>query len=580
MTKYLRLVKFLSKFKADVAGKVAIGLLFVACGFFQAFMVAVAVDIVFEKQSFESIIPYLTGALAAILLKAFISRYNEGYTKKMAAKVKGYIREQLLDKLMQMGPAYQNNRRSGNVQSLITDGVESFEAFLINYVPQTAVVFISVSVFVCFISTMDLSVGLIIFAAAVLSIIVPHFFMPAVSRVMIEYWQAYAHLNAQYIEAMQGMDTLKAFHASKKTMKGLEEDANNFADESIRNTGMSLADSALIILLSAVGTSVSVALAAWHAATGTLSVQNLLIILFLAGECMRPLADLNLYWHSSYLGFSVADQLYAVLDAPIVLKQSEESNSRLILKTSPEIEFKNVTFSYTEDVEPALSTVNLNIEAGKMTAIVGKSGSGKSTIVNLLLRFYDVTYGTVCIDGVDIRDFTLDYLRNQIAVVFQDTYLFYGTIRENLLMAKPFATQEEIVAAAQAANAHSFIQALPEGYDTMVGERGTTLSGGEKQRIAIARAILKDTPILIFDEATSSVDVESERLIQKAMTNLMLNRTTIVIAHRLSTIENADKIYVLNKGHVCEYGTHSDLIERDHEYAHLVHTQQRAGSIG
>jgi ABC-type multidrug transport system fused ATPase/permease subunit len=579
MAKYLRLIKFLKNFKKDVAGKIAIGLFSSAFGFFQAFMIASAIDSVFKNNTFDSILPYLVGALTAILMRSLISRYHEGYTKKMAAKVKGHIRAKLLDKIMQMGPAYQNNKRSGNVQSLITDGVESFEAFLINYVPQTAIVFISVTAVITIISFMDLSVGLLIFASAVLSIIIPHFFMKAVSRVMIKYWKSYAHLNAQYIETMQGMNTLKAFHASKKKMHQLESDANDFADESVHNTGISLADSALIILLTAVGTSISVALAAWHTANGTLPLQYLLIILFLAGECMRPLSDLNTYWHSSYLGFSVADQLYAVLDAPITIKESEGNIDQSKSNKLPKMEFKNVSFSYSEDAELALSNVNMGIKAGKTVAIVGRSGSGKSTMVNLLLRFFDVNSGEIYIDDIDIRDYNLSYLRDQIAVVFQDTYLFYGTVEKNLLMAKPDATKEEIVAATKAANAHSFIEKLPNGYNTVVGERGATLSGGEKQRIAIARAILKDAPVLVLDEATSNVDVESERLIQKAMTNLTRNRTTVIIAHRLSTIENADKIYVLNKGNVTERGTHSVLINNDGEYANLVRTQQNAGGI-
>jgi ABC-type multidrug transport system fused ATPase/permease subunit len=279
------------------------------------------------------------------------------------------------------------------------------------------------------------------------------------------------------------------------------------------------------------------------------------------------------------LGFSVADQLYAVLDAPITIKESEGNIDQSKSNKLPKMEFKNVSFSYSEDAELALSNVNMGIKAGKTVAIVGRSGSGKSTMVNLLLRFFDVNSGEIYIDDIDIRDYNLSYLRDQIAVVFQDTYLFYGTVEKNLLMAKPDATKEEIVAATKAANAHSFIEKLPNGYNTVVGERGATLSGGEKQRIAIARAILKDAPVLVLDEATSNVDVESERLIQKAMTNLTRNRTTVIIAHRLSTIENADKIYVLNKGNVTERGTHSVLINNDGEYANLVRTQQNAGGI-
>lgn len=580
MSKYLRLVGFLKDLKPDVAGKVLIGLLNASANFFQAFMIAKAVSAVFAMSAIGGILPYLGGILFAIIARALLLRLQESYTKHMAAKVKGSIRGTLLDKLMQMGPAYQNDKRSGNVQSLITDGVESLEAFLVNYIPQTAVVLISVSVVICYICTMDFAVGILILAAAVLSILIPHFFMPSISRVMIEYWQDYAHLNAQYIEAMQGMNTLKAFHASRKTLHRLKQDSDTFARSSIRNTGISLADSALITLFSVVGTSVSVVLAAWHTALGTLPVEGLLIILFLAGECMRPLSELNSYWHASYLGFSVAEQLYAVLDAPILLVQPSQEKQCQLTKNPPGVELQNVTFRYGEDTQPALRDVNLFVAPGETVAIVGKSGSGKSTIVNLLLRFFDVSSGCICIDATDVRDYTLTYLRQQIAVVFQDTYLFYGTVEENLRMAKPTASGDEIIAAAKAANAHGFIEALPEGYKTIVGERGATLSGGERQRIAIARAILKDAPILVLDEATSNVDVASEQMIQDALANLMQNRTTIIIAHRLSTIAATKKIFVLAEGHLCEQGTHIELVKQNGEYANLVRIQQSAGRVG
>lgn len=579
--KYIRLVGFLRDFKLIVAGKVLIGLLNAGTGFLLAFMVARAVNAVFNQQPFAALTPYLAGALTAILLRAFLSRYHEGYTKKMSAKVKGSIRGTLLDKLMQMGPAYQNDKRSGNVQSLISDGVESLEAFLVNYIPQTVVVLISVSMVIVYICTLDPLVGLLILASALLSVLVPHVFMPAVNRVMIEYWQDYAHLNAQYIEAIQGMSTLKAFHAGKATLARLKQDSDRFAQSSIRNTGLSLADSGLITLFSVIGTSVSVALAAWHTATGDLSPTHLLIILFLAGECMKPLSDLNTYWHASYLGFSVAKQLYAVLDAPLHPARSPQSSGAVVPRKTPlSVQLDGVTFRYSEDARDALDGVTLNIAPGETVAIVGKSGSGKSTIVNLLLRYFDVDEGAVSIDGQDIRRFSPEYLRSLVAVVFQDTYLFYGTVAENLRMAKPDASEEEMVAAAKAAGAHAFITGLPRSYDTLVGERGATLSGGERQRIAIARAILKNAPILVLDEATSSVDVATEREIQQTLEGLMKNRTTIVIAHRLATVAGAERIFVLSEGKLLEQGSHKTLLEKDGEYAHLVRMQRKAGSVG
>lgn len=576
----MRLVGFLAEFKADVAGKVLIGVLLTGSGFLQAFMVADAVNSVFRRAPLENIIPCLAGALAAIAAKALISRYHEGYTKRMAAKVKGAIRGKLLDKLIQLGPAYQNNRRSGNIQSLITDGVESFEGFLVNYIPQTLVVLLTMLAVVCYVSALDAAVGMILLLCALLSVTIPHLFMPMVSKIMIEYWQDYAHLNAQYIEAMQGMSTLKAFNASRRRLESLEKDATVFQKTSIDNTGKSAIDSSIINLCSTVGTSLAVALAALHTAAGNLAPASLLVILFMARECMRPLTDLNTYWHGSYLGFSVAGQLYAVLDAPVILKEPETGAKSATQSAPPEVTLRDVTFRYGEGDAPALQDVNVKVAPGQRAAIVGKSGAGKSTVVNLLLRFYEAEKGAALIGGVDVREYTLHDLREKIAVVFQDTYLFYGTIAENLRMARPSATDDELMAASKAANAHDFIKSLPQGYGTLVSERGATLSGGERQRISIARAILKNAPILILDEATSSVDVSSERLIQEALARLMENRTTIIIAHRLSTIEGTDNIFVLEDGRLREEGTHKTLLKNDGVYAHLVRTQSAEGSIG
>jgi ATP-binding cassette subfamily B protein/subfamily B ATP-binding cassette protein MsbA len=238
-----------------------------------------------------------------------------------------------------------------------------------------------------------------------------------------------------------------------------------------------------------------------------------------------------------------------------------------------DIVFEDVSFAYTPDV-PVLESISLQIPARSVLALVGPTGVGKSTLVSLIPRFYDVTSGQICLDGQNLHTYTLDSLRQQISIVLQDVFLFYGTVRDNLLFGKPEASDLEIEAAAKTANAHDFIMDLPNGYDTLIGERGVKLSGGQKQRLSIARAILKDAPILILDEATSSVDTETELLIQQAIERLMRGRTTIVIAHRLSTVRNADKIVVLEDKSVLEMGTHAALIRKNGLYKRLYSVQQ------
>lgn len=571
MVKYFRLIQFLKYTKKETNGKILLGLAIVLSSFLQAYCLAKGVTAVFEQAETRKIFCYFLLALLFLVFRALMVRYQEGYVKQFSAKIKGIIRSRMLEKLMNLGPAYKNDHRSGSLQSLITDGVESFEPFLTQYLPQTAIVFITTLATTTFMWMLDPVVGVMVFLMALIAIVIPHLFMPAVSKAMIAYWQDYADLNAQYIDGMQGMNTLKSLGVSGREGKRLEKEAWQFAKWSMDNLAISLSDSAVITACTTIGTAFSVLIGAYHMAQGKITFEALLLILFLAGECMKPLNEMNAYWHSSYLGLSVAEELYQIMDEPF--KQKKGDASVVLQHELPDIRMKKVQFAYAQDGPAVLQNVDMQIEAGKMTAIVGKSGSGKSTMVNLLLRFYDVSGGEILVDGQNIEAYTEDYIHSKAAVVFQETYLFYGTILENIRMARPEASLEEVIQAAKIANAHAFITELPQGYDTLVGERGATLSGGERQRIAIARAVLKDAPILILDEATSSVDVQNEQEIQEALEKAMKNRTTIVIAHRLSTIEKADRIYVLKDGRIVGNGTHKELLNNNEVYQTLIKAQ-------
>lgn len=397
--------------------------------------------------------------------------------------------------------------------------------------------------------------------------------MPLYTKACVGYWQEYAALNSQYIDTMQGMNTLKLFNAEADKGCELETSSEKFRRRQLVNTRNSLVSSGTIALMTAVATSVATGVAAYGCADGKLAPTGLLTIMFLVIECVRPVGDLNTAWHASMMGFSVASDILEILDAPIATVEKENAAADGMEGALPGIRFENVSFRYDAKRDWALRNLSLDIAPGETVAIVGASGSGKSTLVSLLLRFYDTSEGKILINGRDVRDYSLEYLRSKVSVVFQSSFLFYGTVRENIAMASPNATDEEIVAAAKAANAHEFITALPNGYDTMVGERGETLSGGQRQRIAIARAILKNTPILVLDEATSSVDAASEHLIQETLESLRGRFTTIVIAHRLSTIRNAGRIYVFDEGRLAETGTHEELLERGDIYRTLTEAQ-------
>jgi ATP-binding cassette subfamily B protein len=273
---------------------------------------------------------------------------------------------------------------------------------------------------------------------------------------------------------------------------------------------------------------------------------------------------------------SAAERVFELID--MEPENYEDKNAKQMLQTRGEIRFHGVTFGYDAAL-PVLRDVNLHIRPGEMIGLVGKSGAGKSTTINLICRFYDVNYGSITLDGVDLRDIRLEDLRGHIGVVLQEPILFNGTIRENIAYGKPAASFADIMAAARAANAHNFILAKPDGYDTILGDKGTGLSGGEKQRVSIARAILHDPRILILDEATSSVDAETEKQLQEAIARLIKGRTTIAIAHRLSTLRDADRLVVLEQGRVVEEGTHEELIANRGHFHHLVRLQKATSEI-
>jgi ATP-binding cassette subfamily B protein len=382
-----------------------------------------------------------------------------------------------------------------------------------------------------------------------------------------------AELNATVQENIAGMAVIKAFTRERERLALVRSTSERFRDDIIAANVWSLVPASSIELLAGLTTTLVVWRGGLAGLDGELSAADLFVFVAYLGHIYQPLLQLATINEGVQQALASAERIFALLDTqpdivdpptPVIPRQPRWT-----------VSFEHVTFGYDPD-RPVLHDISFEVDEGETVALVGPTGAGKTTTVHLVPRFYDVQAGVVYVAGHDVRTLSLAYLRRNVAMVLQDVFLFHGTVRENILFGRPDATEHEVLAAARAANAEEFILQLPDGYDTIIGERGVRLSGGQKQRLAIARALLKDAPILILDEATSSVDAETERQIQEALSRLKAHRTTLVIAHRLSTVRDADRIVVLERGRIVQMGTHDELVRADGLYAALYAAQEQA----
>jgi ATP-binding cassette subfamily B protein len=380
-------------------------------------------------------------------------------------------------------------------------------------------------------------------------------------------------LNAMLNDNLSGIREIKAFTREQAEEKRVHQQIDNYRLSLLRALKLMATFQPFVDFTSSLGVLIVIYFGGKLALQGQLPVSDLVAFFLYLEMFYAPVRSLSGAWEAIQSSLAGADRVSALLSEP---QEPHNAPGAIPLRGRARggVAFTQVNFSYIDGVS-VLEDISLDIPAHSITALVGPTGVGKSTLVSLIPRFYDVTTGSITLDGRDIRQYTLDSLRQQISIVLQDVFLFYGTVRENLLFGRLDANEDQMIAAAKAANAHDFIIDLPQGYDTLIGERGVKLSGGQKQRLSIARAILKDAPILILDEATSSVDTETELLIQEALERLMQGRTTIIIAHRLSTVRNADQIVVLEDKSIREMGSHEELLGLEDGLYRRLYTVQR-----
>lgn len=556
----------------EVAGLVGLMLLVTATYVGQGLLIADLLSRAFSSTALEGLLASLAmiGVLQVLRVALIVAR--DSWAPRVSARVKEAVREGLTLKLMEIGPGQAQRMRTGDLQSTLVDSVELLDPLIGRFVPAVAASILGACFASVYVIAVDPAVGLVVLACALLAplskLAGERTIRERASRWMVSYRGMYS----ETLDATQGMATLKAFNASGRRGREMAERGEAFCRDSIGLMMAWCATSSIGALMVPIGTTAAVGLGSWHAVTGSVGVAGLFTILMLTRETFRPMHELEAAYHAAYHAIPASRAIAEVLDLEPHVRDAATSAPAL-RSDPPGLEFRDLRFSYPTRRAPALDEFSLTIAPGERVAIVGRSGAGKSTILGLLMRYFDADAGSIRVDGRDVREFPLVDLRALVGVVAQDTYLFHGTIRENLLLARPDATDEEIHRAVTAAQAADFIARLPRGLDTVVGERGLKLSGGERQRIAIARALLKDAPVLVLDEPTSSIDAANEAEITQALGDLTRGRTTIVIAHRLSTVRDADRIVVMDSGRVTEFGSHPELLARKGAYSELVATQ-------
>lgn len=527
----------------------------------------------FPSSAMEIIVRLTLAAMLVYVLRAGLQ-----FLRSYLAHVAGWgvvadVRKHIYEHMQRLSLRFYEDKQTGQLMSRMVNDTDLFEQLIAHAVPDVLVNVLTLVGVSVVLFSLNWRLTLLSMIPIPLVIISLRVYARYVRPAFRERQKELGNLNALLNDNISGIREIKAFTREETELQRVGMGIDRYRSSLLAALKLMATFQPFMDLTSSVGNLIVIFFGGQMAFAGILPIADLVAFFLYLEIFYQPVRNLGAAWEAIQGALAGADRVADLLEEePELMNQA--GASALPARSEGNISFQDVTFFYKEG-ETILEGINLDIPAHKVVALVGPTGVGKSTLVSLIPRFYDASSGSIQLDGQDIRTLTLESLRSQISIVLQDVFLFNGTVRDNILFGRPDASEQEVITAARIANAHEFISGLSDGYDTMIGERGVKLSGGQKQRLSIARAVLKDTPILILDEATSSVDTETELLIQQALERLMVGRTTIIIAHRLSTIRNAHKIVVLEGKRVVETGTHDQLIKQDGLYHRLSTIQQQ-----
>ena len=567
------LLKLTSKTKFSFVISIFSGVVASAFTILLAYYLAKSINQIFlENNSISDVSNYLIIFIIAAILKAFFIWYEKSKIDLVVGDVKNKLREALNKKLFDDKGEILSNKKSGELSNTVIKGVEALDAYFSEYLPQLFLSALTPILILFFVFPIDILSGVVFLVTAPVIPLLMYLIGSTAEDLNRKQWKSLNRMSGHFLDVLQGITTLKIFNRAKDEIKKIEEISNAFKFSTMKVLKIAFLSALVLELLSTISIAIIAVEIGLRLMYGKMEFESALFVLILAPEFYLPLRQLGARYHAGLEGIAAFKSIQKLLNTNN--DKSEELSSQSEFQNG-NIVYENVSFNYLNRDDKALDDISFTIESGKTTAIVGESGSGKSTIINLLMRFLKTESGEILVDNNNLLNISEEEWHKNVSWVSQSPHIFHKSIYENIAIAKENSSEDEIIEAAKNALIHDWIVKLKDGYQTNVGERGATLSGGEIQRIALARAFLKNSPILLMDEPTSSIDSIYEMELISSIKKLSKDKTVVIVAHRLSTIISADKIIVLEKGKIIGEGTHASLLESNSKYQNLYNTFRR-----